>query len=602
MAASQEKHYVLVVHGTWNSPQEGTRLWYQLNDADPQNFCSQLNARLEEFGLGGSVWRPLNGEPTDFSWSGANRHEDRIVAARQLAKRIVEIATADPSARIHIVAHSHGGNVALGAIQLYLSYLHWQAQIIWNIDDLREWRSLDHREREYIHFFEGPESELLPVHLPPAKEHALAFGLENKDLLAKRWHEARDEYSDDILGPGRFQPAGLGHFKSWWAQHPKHNRLGRLVFLGTPFLYKRFHARPRWGTLAIEVVPWLVVFAVLAYLLIVAAWLLLRLAGFFPAALYGAILNPLTWPIWLHGAWLAVAFLAYGSAVYFTSSVSEVNLYCEDTLTAYLLSEFRVFMRSKPVLPLKALVITSGFLDEALLAMLSESIIKAVLDDRVHRFVFEKANWASFVSTGSAEGVFAPAIRRAGDHLRAAVSPLLRPVKTLVVRYLRQKLFELVKSAGFGISPAELYHASVDVEMIPRLRRIIDDYLWLVTDDLAREAPSRAERTAEERYAFLWDDDKLREQSFVSPLLKQLWPLLTRRDPDLGVPLPLDDPTARVILTLEERMRELLGLVDLSHSHYYSNRRVIAGIARFIATGELPEGVVRQKPRGVAPR
>ncbi len=103
--------------------------------------------------------------------------------------------------------------------------------------------------------------------------------------------------------------------------------------------------------------------------------------------------------------------------------------------------------------------------------------------------------------------------------------------------------------------------------------------------------------TAAERYAFLWDGSKLQEQSSNSTLLKSLWPLLTRPDNYLGVPLPLDDATTRLILTLEERIRELLGLVDLSHSHYYSNREVIAGIARFIAKGEFPAGVVLQRPR-----
>src|ERR1700682_3560098 len=187
----------------------------------------------------------------------------------------------------------------------------------------------------------------------------------------------------------------------------------------------------------------------------------------------------------------------------------------------------------------------------------------------------------------SLPSAFAPTIKRAAYRLRAAaaivVSPLLWPTKKLLARYLRRKLFELVKTAGYGISPAELRDAELDVEIIPRLRRIIDDHLWLVTDDLAREAPSKAERTAADRYAFLWDCSKLQEQISNSPLLKHLWPLLARRDPDLGVPLPLDDTTSRLILTLEERMRELLGLVDLSHSHYYSNREVIAGIARFIA-------------------
>jgi len=106
---------------------------------------------------------------------------------------------------------------------------------------------------------------LLPLHLPPAKESARAFGLGNKDLLAQRWHDACDEYRDDISGAGRGQPPGLGEFKSWWAQSPKHNRLGRLVFLGTPFFYKRFWPRLRWQTIAIEAPCWFVVLAVVTY-------------------------------------------------------------------------------------------------------------------------------------------------------------------------------------------------------------------------------------------------------------------------------------------------------------------------------------------------
>ena len=539
MPTSGERHYVLVVHGTWNPPQEGERLWYQLNDSDPQNFCSQLNARLEEFGLGGAVWRTLNGKPTDFSWSGANRHEDRIIAAKQLAKRIVEITTADPMARVHLVAHSHGGNVALAAIQLYLSYLHWQAQIIWSIDEPERWRSLVYKDLEYIRFFVGPEDMLLPLHLPPAEESARAFGLGNKDLLAQRWHDARDEYRDDISGAGRDQPPELGDFKSWWAQSPKHNRLGRLVFLGTPFFYKRFWPRLRSQTIAIETPCWFVALAVVTYFLIEAVWLVLAFAGsLFWGAIRGPDWNALAWPLWLHSAWLAPAFLSLVFAAYFTSSVPETNLYCEDTLTTYLLSKFRVLTKFMPVLPLKALVITSGFLDEVLLAMLSEPIIKAVLDDRAHRLIFDKRKRADRAPTGTSQGVFAPTIKRAANRLRAAaaivVSPFLWPIKKLMARYLRQKLFELAKTAAYGISPAELRDAELDVEAIPRLRHIIDDRLWLVTDDLARQAPSNAERTAAERYAFLWDGSKLQEQSSNSTLLKSLWPLLTRPDNYLG--------------------------------------------------------------------
>src|SRR5262245_17349046 len=112
MASMTETHYVIVVHGTWNPPRPGERLWYQIDPADPDNFCNRLNTELEKAGLGRPVWRDCEGAVTEFSWSGANRHEARVAAAKELAARLVRITTRDPTARIHVVAHSHGGNVA----------------------------------------------------------------------------------------------------------------------------------------------------------------------------------------------------------------------------------------------------------------------------------------------------------------------------------------------------------------------------------------------------------------------------------------------------------------------------------------------------------
>ena len=616
MAASEETHYVLIVHGTWNPPREGRRLWYQLNDADSQNFCTKLKAALEPFGMGGAVWRSLNGKVTEFGWSGANRHEDRIAAARQLARRIVEITTADPTARIHLVSHSHGGNVVLGAIQLYLSYLHWQAQTLWNIDRPEERRRvLLQKARHHFsapspfhdfHFSEASPDRFLPMELPPVKECMEAFGLGNQDLLTKRWHEAHLEYKDDSLSPGSFGDfplPDLGQFKSWWAQSPLHNRLGRLVFLGTPFIYKRWGVpgqrgrwpKLRWTYIRVETACWSAILAVIAYVLIETAWFsMVGAASLFHRPIQWPTLDPLAWPLWLHIAWLPVLFFAYGLAIQFTSHISEVNLYCEDTFTAYLLSEYPVPMLSDPVLPLNAFVITSGFLDEVLLGMFCEPIIRAVIDDQVNRLVFETHERPNRPPTGIAQGVFTPVLVRAMDRARVgarfALRPVLWPIKALLARYMRQKLFQLVKTAGYGVQASELRDARVEVDVTPRLRRIIKDNLWIVTGDLAQEPPSQAERSAADRYAFLWDRNTLREQASKSPLFEHLWPLLVRLDPASGTRLPLDERTSVMILTVEERIRELLGLVDLSHSHYYSNEKVIAGIARFIATGYVPRG------------
>src|SRR4029078_1301069 len=48
-----------------------------------------------------------------FRWSGANRHSARLAAAARLAELVSEIGARHKSARVHFVAHSHGGNVVL---------------------------------------------------------------------------------------------------------------------------------------------------------------------------------------------------------------------------------------------------------------------------------------------------------------------------------------------------------------------------------------------------------------------------------------------------------------------------------------------------------
>ncbi|CAI5502373.1 unnamed protein product, partial [Closterium sp. Naga37s-1] len=91
--ASQETHYVIVVHGTFDAPpDDGSRTWYQPAAPGEINFCSKIDARLAEGPLGGGcVWRDLPAEPParlripyPFHWDGTNTHEGRIDAAHKV--------------------------------------------------------------------------------------------------------------------------------------------------------------------------------------------------------------------------------------------------------------------------------------------------------------------------------------------------------------------------------------------------------------------------------------------------------------------------------------------------------------------------------------
>ena len=51
-----------------------------------------------------------------FSWSGANSHQGRLDASSRLRSKIFEVVNTHPDAKIYLLAHSHGGNVALMAL------------------------------------------------------------------------------------------------------------------------------------------------------------------------------------------------------------------------------------------------------------------------------------------------------------------------------------------------------------------------------------------------------------------------------------------------------------------------------------------------------
>ena len=52
-----------------------------------------------------------------FEWSGRNNFKARSVAAKQLERHLADAIRARPNAKHVIVAHSHGGNVALYALR-----------------------------------------------------------------------------------------------------------------------------------------------------------------------------------------------------------------------------------------------------------------------------------------------------------------------------------------------------------------------------------------------------------------------------------------------------------------------------------------------------
>jgi hypothetical protein len=109
------KETVIIVHGTWSAPIPGTIQWYELGGAAAnEQFVAKLNANLEKRGSPARCWAHCTETESAFCWSGQNDWTDRTQAAARLADTIDRLQ--QEGWRVHVVAHSHGGNVAVEAL------------------------------------------------------------------------------------------------------------------------------------------------------------------------------------------------------------------------------------------------------------------------------------------------------------------------------------------------------------------------------------------------------------------------------------------------------------------------------------------------------
>jgi pimeloyl-ACP methyl ester carboxylesterase len=109
--------FTFIVHGTFAKDES----WWRLGNEFDQTFADELEVALSSKGISETVWKPaLDSGFTydDFSWSGANRHRDRVTGAKDIAANLerlgeqLGVSEASPLT-VNFVAHSHGGNVVL---------------------------------------------------------------------------------------------------------------------------------------------------------------------------------------------------------------------------------------------------------------------------------------------------------------------------------------------------------------------------------------------------------------------------------------------------------------------------------------------------------
>lgn len=108
------------------------------------------------------------------------------------------------------------------------------------------------------------------------------------------------------------------------------------------------------------------------------------------------------------------------------------------------------------------------------------------------------------------------------------------------------------------------------------------------------ENHSRDEMEREDRYSFLWSEAELERRKLKS----WLWTRVGQYKGEISnyykgfesAPLA-DDVLARSCVTLEERAKEAIGAVGLTHLAYHSDPLIVGAVADFLAKGVLPEEV-----------
>ena len=114
----------MIIHGTRLFPLrfqytfgKEEEKWWDLNYSN-KSFAVKLNERVKD------VWKTTSGKQFNynynqpFTWNGRNRHRSRWSAGEVLAKMIIQIRTCFPNEKINLVAHSHGGNVVMSALDI----------------------------------------------------------------------------------------------------------------------------------------------------------------------------------------------------------------------------------------------------------------------------------------------------------------------------------------------------------------------------------------------------------------------------------------------------------------------------------------------------
>lgn len=615
LETTPERHYVLIVHGTFAGPTE-EQLAAVGTDAAPWylpggDFAERLNGALAGTPLGAAVWRDIE----VFHWTGENLHTDRLEAGAALAARLLELRRTEPHCRIHLVAHSHGGNVLLAGVQKYFERLGTESERL----SATLAATLDHGgdpqpalERAFDAVF-GDAARLRLSRLD-----AVAPGF--REFLAREWSpSARRGGVDRILSAMRRVESGLrqvlgvlviilrfllrlpvGRVRSGkevlieqrlaqaWVSARANHRLGRIVFLGTPFLHRRPHRLSAITRLVFDVTNRLIVFAVFA----AAGWALVYITTGALSALPRVAASGWDPRLWHPLELLAWAVLA-GPGLFVARAPPKPasNLYFDSMRNPLVHA-----CHGRPERRLGVLVITAQQLDEALLGLSARPAVFAYMTPHIRTLLTPGFGLESLPPPHSNETLGAALLRMVewtgGLLLRNVASLLawtvLAFLRPRLIRGFTDKLVNIVSAASLGVPAGEMRRADIEVSGDPRVAGAMRVETWSTARLLAQLQLLNHDAAGENeaRYRFVWNDHALDTMSSDTwnRVKEHEAHILRRFRYDHDVTLFTAD-LKRTCATLDERVKEVTGSVSLTHKAYYGDERVIARIARFLVYG-----------------
>jgi hypothetical protein len=284
--------------------------------------------------------------------------------------------------------------------------------------------------------------------------------------------------------------------------------------------------------------------------------------------------------------------LVFGSAIGLIDALidrdADTNLYFDETSLD----------KAKLQAPTPTLVVSAGRLDEAFLALSAEPLAVAFFVPHLRAILgSSRGSSASDERTGRSMTFSIIGELFIGSFARGAwklgylfVSPLWVPLRERVIQPLLSRvLLDVVKATAFGLPPAELSGARIDISDRLDLPTWFDETHVDAADVLLHAPPPVPTALPPEqiaaRYEFLHVDEQLQHMESSSTL----WKTVSAAMPDIRKyyrdrdPARLEHDLLLHSVMLEERLKEIAGSVPLTHSRYYSNQQIIETVASFIA-------------------